>query len=57
MRTPLFTIIFFLQQVINMLKRTPFQEQMLPKAQFYSDMMLTQCKFMQAFIDDLLDLK
>ena len=30
---------------------------MLIKAQDYSDMMLTQCRFMQSFIDDLLDLK
>ena len=30
---------------------------MLSKAQSYSDMMLTQCRFMQSFVDDLLDLK
>ena len=57
MRTPLFSIIFFLKQIIDILSMTPVPANRVPQATKYCNLMMSQLTFLQGFIEDLLDLK
>ena len=54
MRTPLLSIIFFLNQVITMLNN--FDRGKISKALQLCDIMNSQLEFLQGFVEDLLDL-
>mmetsp|Transcript_7417 Transcript_7417/g.8967 ORF Transcript_7417/g.8967 Transcript_7417/m.8967 type:complete len:137 (-) Transcript_7417:1449-1859(-) len=56
MRTPILTIIFFLQQIISMLSTAPIDLTRVPKCVEYCGVMLSQLQFLSSFVDDLLDL-
>ena len=55
MRTPLFSVIFFLNQIMSMLSQSPFPVNKLPQATFYCQMMKSQLNLIQTFVEDLLD--
>ena len=57
MRTPLNTIIFFLQRILQMISQRPFDTDCLPRITTYSELMMSQLKLMETFIEDLLDLR
>ena len=57
MRTPIFSIIFFLKQIITFLDKITVPLNHLPQCKFYCKMMMSQLNFIQTFIEDLLDLK
>ena len=57
MRTPLFSIIFFLKQIIEILSMSPVPASRVPQATKYCNLMMSQLNFLQGFIEDLLDLR
>ena len=56
MRTPILTIIFFLQRVISMLGAEELDKSMIEQCKRYCAMTLNQLEFLNSFVVDLLDL-
>ena len=57
MRTPLFSTIFFLKQIIRYFKMSPFPIEKVPQANKYCRLMMSQLILLQTFVEDLLDLR
>ena len=57
MRTPLLTVIFFLQFVINLLNLKKMSRVQFSQAKNFCNLMMQQLNFCQTFVDDLLDLQ
>ena len=56
MRTPILTIIFFLQRVMSMLGEDKLDKSMIEECKRYCAMTLNQLEFLNSFVVDLLDL-
>ena len=56
MRTPILTIIFFLQRIISMLGSHILDQPKIDQCSQYCQMMQGQLQFLSSFVDDLLDL-
>ena len=57
MRTPLATIIFFVQFILKALNSERFSQSDLTQSIKYSRIVLSQAEFLKAFVGDLLDLR
>ena len=56
MRTPIGSIIYFLNSIVAILTSKEFKRRQLPIAVQYCTVMMSQLEFLQGFVDDLLDL-
>jgi len=56
MRTPVLSIIFFLNWIIDALK-APKNVKVIPQILKYCDLMMSQLEFLQFFIEDLISLR
>ena len=57
MRTPIATIIFFIQMLLSMMSPAKFKKGDLPQCVDYCTIIMSQLELLQSFIEDLLDLK
>ena len=57
MRTPLFSTIFFLQQIMSCFLKSPFPIEKVPQINKYCKLMMSQLILLQTFVEDLLDLR
>ena len=58
MRTPIATIIFFIQMLLSMISNADkFEKKDLPQCVNYCTIITSQLELLQSFIEDLLDLK
>ena len=57
LRTPIVTILFFLQRVISVITAEPLDRHELPEAAKYCNMIVCSVELMQSFVGDLIDLR
>ena len=57
MRTPLGTIILFVQFILNILNSELLHQKQIVQAKKYCQIVLSQAEFLKAFVGDLLDLQ
>ena len=57
LRTPLLTIVYFLELIMKVLITRPLPIESIPVTLKYANLMMNQLKFMESFVDDLLDLQ
>ena len=57
MRTPLGTIILFVQFILNILNSELLHQKQIVQARKYCQIVLGQAEFLKAFVGDLLDLQ
>ena len=57
MRTPLLSIIFFLNNVLKLLSKLKTKSDKLKKAKHFTELVLNQVNFVLSFVEDLLDLQ
>ena len=57
LRTPIMTVLFFLQRVMSIITANPFDSSKLREAARFCDLVVCSVELMQCFVGDLLDLR